>query len=429
MTTRICNVIAREIWDSRGRPTLEVDVELEGGTRGRAIAPAGASMGRGEAIELRDGGDRLAGFGVRRAISTVEQQVAPALHGVDSTDTVAVDARLLALDDDAKKSQIGGNVVTATSMAAAHAAANVSRMPLWRWLSAGNPSRAPLPEIQIFGGGAHAGGRVDIQDFMVIAIGAESYAQALEWTADVYRSAGSLLDCGGRRHGIADEGGYWPTFDSNEQSLEFLVQAIEDAGFVPGADVAIALDVAASELWRDPYYVLNSEQRRYDCDGWLELLCSWVQRYPVVSVEDPCAEHDLDGMRRFTEAVGPYVQVVADDVVVTSAARIRNAAEQGAGNAALIKPNQVGTLTEARAALDATRAAGWGAIASARSGETEDTTIVHLAVGWGLPQLKIGALARGERTAKWNEGLRITEDLRDGGRLPPAAEFPWGRRG
>jgi enolase len=237
------------------------------------------------------------------------------------------------------------------------------------------------------------------------------------------------LERSGRRHGIADEGGFWPAFDSNEQGLEFLTEAIEDAGFVPGDDVGIALDVAANEFWCGSHYMLNSEQRRCEPDEWLELLCSWVQRYAVVSVEDPCAEHDLKGMRQFTEAVGPYVQVVADDLVVTSAARIRDAAEQGAGNAALIKPNQVGTLTEARAAVDATRDVGWGAIASARSGETEDTTIVHLAVGWGLPQLKVGALARGERTAKWNEGLRIAEDLSDGGQLPPADKFPWGRRG
>ncbi len=429
MTTRIQNVTAREIWDSRGRPTLEVDVKLTSGVCGRAVAPAGASMGRAEAIELRDGGDRLAGLGVRRAVDVVEQQVNAALHGADTTDTADVDARLIALDADPQKSQIGGNVMTAVSMAAAHAAAKVSGMPLWCWLSAGSPVHVPLPEIQIFGGGAHAGGRVDIQDFMVIAIGANSYAQALEWTADIYRSAGALLECGGRRHGLADEGGYWPEFDSNEQGLELLTQAIEDAGFVPGNDVGIALDVAASELWRDSHYVLNSEQRRCDRDEWVELLCTWVQRFAVVSVEDPCAEHDLEGMRQFTEAVGPCVQVVADDIVVTSAARIRDAAEQGAGNAALIKPNQVGTLTEARAAVDATRDVGWGAIASARSGETEDTTIVHLAVGWGLPQLKIGALARGERTAKWNEGLRIAEDLSDGGQLPSADEFPWGRRG
>ena len=429
MTTQIHDVIAREIWDSRGRPTLEVDVKLTGGVCGRAVAPAGASMGNAEAVELRDGGDRLAGLGVRRAVEVVEQQVAAALHGVDITDTGVVDARLIALDADPQKSHVGGNVVTAVSMAAAHAAANVSGMPLWRWLTAGNPVCVPLPEIQIFGGGAHAGGRVDIQDYMVIAMGADNYAQALEWTADVYRSAGALLERNGRRHGVADEGGYWPAFDNNEQGLEFLTQAIEDTGLVPGDDVGIALDVAASELWRDPYYVLNSEQRYCDRDEWLEMLCSWVQRYAVVSVEDPCAEHDLEGMRQFTDAVGCGVQVVADDVVVTSAARIHDAAEQGAGNAALIKPNQVGTLTEARAAVDATRDVGWGAIASARSGDTEDTTIVHLAVGWGLPQLKIGALARGERTAKWNEGLRIAEELRDGGRLPSAAEFPWGRRG
>jgi enolase len=285
----------------------------------------------------------------------------------------------------------------------------------------------PLPEIQIFGGGAHAGRRVDVQDFMVIAVGARDYAEALDWTAEVYRAAGTVMSEADRLQGVADEGGFWPAFDSNEQALETLLRAIERAKLVPGQDVAISLDIAASELGRNGRYRLAREGRALDSDGLAEMLLGWLARYPIVAIEDPLAEDDAEGLRKFTEAAGPRVEVVGDDFLVTNAARVREAAVTGACNTALIKPNQAGTLTETRAAAEAARAAGWDAIVSARSGESEDVSIVHVAVGWGVRQLKVGSFARSERMAKWNEGLRIAESLAGGLALPPRSAFPWGR--
>jgi enolase len=287
----------------------------------------------------------------------------------------------------------------------------------------------PLPEIQVFGGGAHAGGRLDLQDFMVVPVGADDWRTALDWTAEVYRAAGRLLADAGRLQGVADEGGFWPAFDDNEQALSTLVRAIEAAGLRPGEQVAISLDVAASNFGRGGRYRMaraGGAARELASAELAELLLGWLRRYPVVSIEDPLAEDDPDGLAAFTAAAGPRVQVVLDDAVVTSAARIRAHAARGAGNAALVKPNQAGTLTESRAALEAARALGWDAIVSARSGETEDTTIVHLAVGWGVRQLKVGSFARSERMAKWNEGLRVGEALSGGFALPPRSSFRWG---
>jgi len=275
----------------------------------------------------------------------------------------------------------------------------------------------PLPEIQIFGGGAHAGRRIDVQDFMVVCPRAACFAEALDWTAEVSLAAGRLLAEAGRLKGVADEGGYWPDFATNEEALETLVRAIERAGLVPGDQVAIALDVAASEFGRGGRYRLGLEGRELDSEGMIVLLLGWLERYPIVSIEDPLAEDDLDGFAAFTATVGGRVQVVADDLTVTDAARVREVAGRGAANTLLVKPNQRGTLTETKAAFDAARGAGWGAIVSARSGETEDTTIVHLAVGWGAPQLKVGSFARSERMAKWNEALRIEEALGADARL------------
>jgi enolase len=287
------------------------------------------------------------------------------------------------------------------------------------------PGRLPLPEIQVFGGGAHAGRRLDVQDFMVIAVGAEDFATALDWTAEVYRAAGRLMAEAGRLQGVADEGGFWPNFDSNEQALDTLIRAIERAGLRPGEQMAVALDIAASEFGQCGRYRLAREGRELDSAGMTEMLLGWLHRYPIVAIEDPLAEDDLEGFAAFTRAAGPRIQVVADDLVVTDAGRIQRAAARGAGNAALMKPNQIGTLTETRAAIEATRDVGWGSIASARSGETEDVTIVHLAVGWRVPQLKVGSFARSERMAKWNEGLRLSEVLPTGAALPPRDSFPW----
>ncbi|HEY8360751.1 MAG TPA: phosphopyruvate hydratase [Ramlibacter sp.] len=403
----IRSIAARRIWDSRGRPTVEVEVTNDDGSSGIGIAPAGASMGTREAVELRDGGTRFKGLDVQQALRGIEREIAPLLLGRDVADQAGIDAALVALDGTPNKARLGGNALVATSLAVLHAAAARARQPLWQYLAEGRPVRLPLPQIQIFGGGAHAGRRVDIQDFMVIATGATGFAHALEMTAEVYRAAGELMAARGQLAGVADEGGWWPSFARNEEALDTLVAAIERAGFVPGDDVGIALDIAASEFGREGQYRLALENQRLDSNAWCEQLVRWVERYPVVSIEDPLGEDDEAGLVAFTRAVGQRVQVVGDDYLVTDAERVRRAAQLGACNCVLVKPNQAGTVTEARAALDAAQALGYGTVVSARSGETEDVAIVHLATGWNAGQLKVGSFARSERMAKWNEGVRI----------------------
>jgi enolase len=433
----IKRVHGRRVWDSRGRPTVEVDVTLRYGAVGRAIAPAGASTGSGEAMEHRDGGKAFGGHDVQGAVEAVNTEIHVALKNKDVRDQEGIDNLLCELDGTANKSRLGGNALIATSMAVMHAAAAAEKIPLWQYLgplvghSDGNV--LPLPEIQILGGGAHAAGRVDIQDFMVIAVGASSFAEALDWTAEVYRAAGTLLSESGRLQGVADEGGFWPAFDSNEEGLEVLVCAIEKSGRTPGQDVAISLDIAASEFGAKRRYKLARDKQEMDSDALCGMLVDWVERYPIVSVEDPLGEDDLDGLVRFTWAVGKRVQVVGDDFLVTNEDRVDAAAKASACNAVLVKPNQAGTLSETKAAFDAAEKVGYGSIISARSGETEDATIVHLGVGWGIKQLKVGSFARSERMVKWNEGLRIAETLHEtsggtlpvDGNLPPRSAFPW----
>lgn len=411
MKSSISHVHARRIWDSRGRPTVEVDVTLASGARGRGVAPAGASRGSREAIELRDGGDFLRGRDVAAAIASVRGPIADVLVGKDARDQGACDAALVAADGTAQKSHLGGNAIVAASFAVLHAAAAHEGIPVHRLLSGSTVGRMPMPMVQILGGGAHAGRRVDIQDFLLMPLGAASFEQAMVWTSDVYFAAGDLLDERGPRVGVAEEGGYWPTFERNEDALELLTRAIERAGLRAFEDVGIALDVAASEFGRDGTYTLGLEQRSLGRPAFLELLAGWVNRYPIVSVEDPFAEDDAEGMRAFTARFGDTLQIVGDDYLVTRAEAVRRAADERACNAVLLKANQVGTVTETRAALDAARAAGFGAVVSARSGETEDVTIAHLAVGWDAGQLKVGSFTRSERMAKWNEVLRIEESL------------------
>ena len=421
---RIRTVRARRVWDSRGRPTVEAEVALAGGAVGRAIVPAGASKGSREAHELRDGGAAFGGLDVMRAVAHVDGEIARAVAGLRADDQAALDRRLIELDGTPTKSRLGANATLAVSMAAAHAAAAAHGVPLHQYLGGADATLMPMPQIQIFGGCAHAGRRVDIQDFMVVCPAARTFAEALEWTAEVYRHAGQVMAARGATLGVADEGGWWPDFAGNEQALATLVEAIERAGYAPGRQVAIALDIAASELGRGGLYRLGLDAKELDSDGLIELLLRWVDAYPIVSIEDPLGEDDADAFVRLTRAAGDRLQIVGDDFLVSDAALVRQAAASGAANTVLLKPNQRGTLTETRAAWDAARAVGYAGIVSARSGESEDTTIVHLAVGWGTGQLKVGSFARGERMAKWNEALRIEERL--GARATLA--HPWPRR-
>ena len=417
ISSLIAKVHGRRVWDSRGRPTVEAEVLLQGGAFGRAIAPAGASTGSGEAIDLRDQNSRHGGSDVLRAVENVNIEIARALSEKNAFDQANIDRILIELDGTPNKARLGGNATVAVSMAVLQAAAAASQKPIYEYLLDGREPVMPLPEIQIFGGGSHAARRVDIQDFMIVAPKAGSFAEALEWTAEVYRAAHDLMSETGRLSGVADEGGFWPTFESNEATLDALMTSIARAGFTPGDEIAIALDIASSEFHRDGRYHLTLDDRALDTDAMIELLIGWIDRYPIVSIEDPLSEHDAAGLVAFTKAVGNRVQIVGDDFLVTNAARVRRAVEAGACNAVLIKPNQAGTITEAHAAFEAAREAGWGTIVSARSGETEDVTIVHLAVGWGAPQFKVGSFSRSERMAKWNEMLRIEERLGQGTRF------------
>jgi enolase len=428
-SSEIVSVKGRRVWDSRGRPTVEAEVRLAGGAMGRAIAPAGASTGSGEARERRDGGPAFGGFDVRNAVAAVNGEIARALAGRQACEQAMIDAALAALDGTPDKRRLGANAIVATSMAVLNAAAAAQDLPVWRYLAGDVPVRLPLPQIQIFGGGAHAARRLDIQDLLVICPRASSFAQALDLTAEVYRAAGRLLEASGRLRGVADEGGFWPAFATNEEALDALVRSIEAAGLRPGEDVAVALDVAASEFGRAGTYTLGLEKRRLDTGAMVEMLLAWVARYPILSIEDPLAEDDAAGFRALTAAAGARCQVVGDDFLVSDAARVTAAALEKSCTAALIKPNQAGTVSEARAALEAARAAGLGTIVSARSGESEDVTIAHLCVGWDAGQFKVGSFARSERMAKWNEMLRIEETLGPGARFAGGAALAYSGRG
>ncbi len=428
--TTITKVQGRRVWDSRGNPTVEVEITTESGKVGRAIAPAGASRGTREASDLRDGGERLGGMDVQGALDNVETLIAPALIGLDAGDHAAVDGALIALDGTPLKSKLGGNASVASSLAVLHAGAAALDLPLWQHIaqvSDQTPS-IPLPEIQIFGGGAHAGRRVDVQDFMVMVPGASSFAEALEVTSEIYRAAGSIMKQRGHLAGVADEGGWWPVFSSNEQALDTLMQAIAATGEKPGDRVVISLDIAASEFGREGRYRLALEDRDLDRDQMIALLGRWIDTYPIASIEDPLAEDDPEGMVAFTQAYGDKVQIIGDDYLVTNAKLVNQAVRAGACNAVLIKVNQAGTVTESLMCMATAMASGYGTIVSARSGETEDVSISHLAVGLNARQLKVGSFTRSERMAKWNEVLRIAEALPDAfvGGAPLAGTW-WGR--
>ena len=410
--TAIAEVRAREILDSRGNPTVEADVRLAGGGFGRAAAPSGASTGSHEAVERRDGdASRYGGRGVLDAVAAVEGEIAAALAGQDASDQAAIDGAMIALDGTEQKSRLGANALLAVSMACAKAAADANREPLYRSIGGADAVVLPVPLANILNGGAHADQGADFQEFMVAPIGAETFAQATQMAVEVYHALASELRAQGLNTGLGDEGGFAPSLPTNESALDLIIGAIRAAGYSPGRDIAIALDPAASELWSGQSYELHTESRSLSSAELTELWRDWCERYPIVSIEDGMDEDDWDGWRQLTSEIGSLAQTVGDDLLVTNPTRLRRAIELGAANSILIKVNQIGTLSETLEAVRMAQEAGWTAIISHRSGETEDTTIADLAVATNAGLIKLGAPARGERTAKYNRLLRIAEEL------------------
>jgi enolase len=423
---KIKQIDAYQVFDSRGVPTVETVVTLDDGTLGRGLVPSGASTGQYEALELRDGDrPRFRGKSVFQAIRNVREKIAPQLQGHDVFDQQGVDRAMIELDGTANKSKLGANAILSVSMACCNAAASARRQPLFEYLGGGDGNLLPLPEIQIFGGGAHADWRIDIQDFLVIATGAATYEQALEMTHNVYHTAGDLLRERGMKAGLADEGGYWPMFRSHREAFQLLVQAIDRAGYAAGEQVAISLDLAASDLYDGGQYRLKLEDQTLSPGAWSDLIIEWCEQYPIISIEDPMADTDWDGWQRIHKVLGHRIQIIGDDLFTTNLARIEEGIRRGVANAVLIKLNQIGTVTETLAAIRRTQQAGWLPVISARSGETEDAFIAHLAVATNAGQLKVGSFARSERMVKWNEVLRIGRRLGERARFIGAGIYPW----
>lgn len=411
-STRIASIRAREILDSRGNPTIEADVELEDGSIGRAAVPSGASTGSHEAVERRDGDQaRYGGRGVLDAVASVNDEIDAALNGHDASNQSALDDVLIALDGTEQKSRFGANALLAVSMASARAAANSAGQPLYRSIGGDEAVVLPVPLANILNGGAHADNGADFQEFMIAPIGAPTFPEGLRMVVEVYHALAAELRSQGLATGLGDEGGFAPSLPTNEAALDLIVNAIRTSGYVPGRDIAIALDPAASELWSDGRYALHTEQRSLTSDEMVSLWTDWCERYPIVSIEDGMDEDDWDGWQALTARIGSLAQTVGDDLLVTNPQRLRRAIALKAANSILIKVNQIGTLTETLEAVRLAQEAGWTAIISHRSGETEDTTIADLAVATNAGLIKTGAPARGERTAKYNRLLRIAEEL------------------
>jgi enolase len=426
MSTRrsdIAGVRGRQVLDSRGNPTVEVDVTLASGAIGRAVVPSGASTGSLEAVELRDGGRPWSGKGVGRAVAHVNDAIAVALRGEDGSDQRAVDALLVELDGTPNKERLGANAILGASLAVAQSAAAEAGVPLWRYLGGDASPTLPVPMMNVLNGGVHADNRVDFQEYMLVPAGAASFADALRMGAEIYGTLKSKLRDSGLRSTVGDEGGFAPDFESNDAPLELLMAAIEAGGYRPGEEVWIALDPAASEFYRDGFYRLKGEGRLLDAaqliDRWAEL----AKRYPLLSLEDGMAENDWEGWQQLTERLGPRMQLIGDDIFVTNTARLREGIERGVANAILIKLNQIGTVTETLDAIELARGAGYGVVISHRSGETEDVAIADLAVAAGTGQIKTGAPARSERVAKYNQLLRIEEALGDDAAFAGLAPF------
>jgi enolase len=426
--SQIERVHARQILDSRGNPTVEVELRLSSGAHGRAAVPSGASTGEFEATELRDGGDRWQGKGVTRAVGNVDGEIAETVTGMDASDQAGLDRALVELDGTPNKSRLGANAILGVSLAAARAQGAEEGLPLWRYLGGAEARVLPVPMMNVLNGGAHADNKVDFQEFMVVPCGAPSFSESLRMGVEVFHALKRTLHERGLSTAVGDEGGFAPDLSSNEEALEMLIAGIQAAGFSPGEDVAIALDPAASELYRDGAYVLEHEGRSLSAAELTDYWADLVARYPVVSVEDGMDEEDWDGWRTLTERLGAGVQLVGDDVFVTNTDRLAKGIEQGVANSILVKVNQIGTLTETLLAIAMARDAGYTAVMSHRSGETEDVTIADLAVATGCGQIKTGAPSRSDRVAKYNQLLRIEEQLGADAQFPGRAPFRgrWG---
>jgi enolase len=410
----IVDVVAREILDSRGNPTVEADVLLESGVMGRAAVPSGASTGSREALELRDGDKRrYGGKGVLKAVEAVNTEISEAIVGLDASEQAFIDKTLVDLDGTDNKGRLGANALLAVSMATAKAAAEESGLPLYRYFGGSGAMKMPVPMMNVINGGAHANNNLDMQEMMIVPLGPQSFREALRCGAEVFHKLRSLIDAKGLSTSVGDEGGFAPDLPSHAAAIELLLQAIESAGYKPAQDVAIALDCAASEFYKDGRYLLDSEKKNLDAGQFCDYLADLAGRFPIVSIEDGMAENDWDGWKLLTAKLGGKVQLVGDDVFVTNVKLLREGIKQKVANAILIKVNQIGTLTETFAAVELAKRAGYGTVISHRSGETEDTTIADIAVGSNALQLKTGSLSRSDRVAKYNQLLRIEEDLGD----------------
>ena len=423
--SKITKVIGLEILDSRGNPTVEAEVWLKSGARGRAAAPSGASTGTREAVELRDGDrERYLGKGVTRAVANVNRALARCVVGLDAQDQAAVDKAMIERDGTPNKSRLGANAILAVSLASAHAAAAEKELPLYRHLGGPRAAGLPVPMMNVINGGAHADNNVDIQEFMILPVGAPSFAEALRWGAEIFHALKGVLRGRKLNTAVGDEGGFAPDLPSNEAALQVLCEAVEKAGYGLGRDVYLGLDVASSEFFRDGRYRLEGEGRAFTPAEFTEFLAGICQRYPVISIEDGCAENDWEGWRLLTQKLGRTVQLVGDDLFVTNTGILKKGIAEGVANAILIKPNQIGTLTETLAAIRMAGKAGYASVVSHRSGETEDATIADLAVATAATQIKTGSLCRSDRTAKYNQLLRIERQLGRRARYPGRKAFP-----
>ncbi len=410
----IVDIFAREILDSRGNPTVEAEILLESGIQGRAAVPSGASVGTKEAVELRDNdAQRYFGKGVLKAVENVNSEISEALMGLDVIEQHFIDQTLIDLDGSDNKSRLGANAILAVSLAVAKAAAEESDLPLYRYLGGSGPMSMPVPMMNVINGGVHANNNIDIQEFMIVPLGAQSFREALRYGAEIFHTLKKMLHEKNMATTVGDEGGYAPNLDNNEAALQLIMQAIEQAGYLPGADVAIALDFASSELFSEGKYHLASDGLSLSSEQLTDYIAAWTNKYPIISIEDGMSEHDWDGWKLLTNKLGKSVQLVGDDVFVTNSNILKEGIEQAVANSILIKINQIGTLTETFSTIEIAKRAGYTSVISHRSGETEDTTIADIAVATNALQIKTGSLSRSDRLAKYNQLLRIEEDLGD----------------